>query len=141
MSPGRISTLVSVAVGAGAAIGCDWAVRKRWPRQSVSTHALALGGAAAIYPALRSGEFLGAAGVRELVALGGYGGLGAVAVRSGSPAAARVVAGAWASHAVFDAVHRTGSRSRIPGWYPALCAGYDLALATLIWRGSQVRSR
>ncbi|HZZ47917.1 MAG TPA: hypothetical protein VFE65_13610 [Pseudonocardia sp.] len=141
MSRGRISSLVSVAVGAGSAVGCDWALRSRWPRQRVGTHALGLGVAAAIYPALRSGEFLGRAGVRELAALGGYSALGVVAVRSGSPTAARVVSGAWASHALFDAAHRTGSRSRIPRWYPALCAGYDLAVAALIWRGAQAGPR
>jgi hypothetical protein len=139
MSPGRLSTLAWVAVGAAGAIGFDWTVRKRWPRRRVSTHAVALGGAAAVYPALRSGEFLGSAGVRELAALGGYGALGVAAVRTGTPTAARVVAGAWASHALFDRVHQTGSHSRIPEWYPALCAGYDLALAALIWRGAPDR--
>ena len=40
-----------------------------------------------------------------------------------------VLAAGWLSHAVFDAVHHRSSTSQLPGWYPAVCAGFDVAVA------------
>ena len=67
--------------------------------------------------------------VREAVALVGFTALTAIAARSGNAAGARLLAAGWAGHAVFDLAHDPGRHSRIPEWYPALCAGYDVGVA------------
>ncbi|QBJ98625.1 hypothetical protein ERC79_09060 [Rhodococcus sp. ABRD24] len=38
----------------------------------------------------------------------------------------------WIAHAAFDHAHERGTSSRLPRWYPALCAGYDVGVATLL---------
>jgi hypothetical protein len=67
-------------------------------------------------------------------ALLAFGAVGAAAARGTSSNAARVVAAGWAAHALFDLVHDGGQHSRIPDWYPALCAGYDLSVAAILLR-------
>ena len=46
--------------------------------------------------------------------------------------AARLTAGGWLAHAVFDYGHDRGVSSRLPQWYPALCAGFDVGVAALL---------
>jgi hypothetical protein len=89
-----------------------------------------------IYPAARGGRgATRAVAARERLAVVATAGVAAAAVtRSDRTAARRMVAAGWASHALFDAVHDRGPTSRLPGWYPAVCAGYDLALASLLLR-------
>jgi hypothetical protein len=41
----------------------------------------------------------------------------------------QLVAAGWLAHAGFDAAFVPHDGSRIPAWYPAMCAGYDVALA------------
>ncbi|WP_244993218.1 hypothetical protein [Rhodococcus qingshengii] len=43
--------------------------------------------------------------------------------------ARRLVAASWAVHPIFDLLHERGPESRLPDWYPAICAGYDLGAA------------
>ncbi|WP_462375148.1 hypothetical protein [Rhodococcus erythropolis] len=43
--------------------------------------------------------------------------------------ARRLVAASSAVHPIFDLLHELGPESRLPDWYPAICAGYDLGVA------------
>ena len=44
----------------------------------------------------------------------------------------RLLAVGWLSHAAFDAVHHRNSSSLLPDSYPALCAGFDVAVAGML---------
>ena len=91
--------------------------------------------AAAIYPIARSRRPLGAPLARELAGLVATGAIASMAARSTQSRARRLVAAGWAAHAAFDMVHDRGEDSRIPSWYPAMCAGYDLAIAARLVAG------
>lgn len=117
-----IGGLLGVASAAGTA-----RVTRNVPAQH--RPAFAAGGltfAAAVYPLARKRWQADAAAAREVAGLLGFGAVSAVA---GSRGARRLLAAAWASHALFDVFHDSGPDSRIPAWYPAACAGYDLAVA------------
>jgi hypothetical protein len=132
-----VGTSAAVVCGGAGAVGFDRLVRRFTPRHTTSIAALTLVAAAAAYPALRSSGFRSASGIREVVALGVYGALGLTAARKPTSPLGRAVAGAWMSHALFDIVHDKGHDSRIPDWYPACCAGFDVGLAVLIWNRRQ----
>ncbi|RJQ66968.1 hypothetical protein D5S17_34880 [Pseudonocardiaceae bacterium YIM PH 21723] len=127
-------TSIAVAVGIVVAFGFDRLVQRVAPRHATRLDALALVVAAAIYPALRSGEFREAGGLREFAGLGAYGALGLVTACKPTRPLSELVAAAWASHALFDLLHDKGHQSRLPAWYPAFCAGFDIALAALMRR-------
>ena len=128
-------TATAIAAGAALALGTDVIVRRTTPSQLLPA-AAGLVGAAVIYPAARAGRATPrAVAARERLAVVATAGIAAAAVaRSDQVAARRLVAAGWASHALFDAVHERGSTSRLPNWYPAVCAGYDIALAGLLLR-------
>jgi len=88
--------------------------------------------AAAIYPASRSGWKPGGAVYRELGGLGTFGALSVIAARRTSADGSLLLAGGWLAHAVFDVEHDSGPDSRIPSWYPAFCAGYDVGMAAAL---------
>ncbi|HEX4358119.1 MAG TPA: hypothetical protein VH141_11385 [Pseudonocardia sp.] len=126
--------VVSVAAGLALAGASELALAKLAPRYRVPVLGAGLGAAAAVYPLARSARSRSAPVVRELVALAVFGAVGALAARGGSSAAGRVVAAGWLAHALFDLVHDTGEHSRIPAWYPAFCAGYDLGATAVLLR-------
>lgn len=128
-----ILTLGSLAAGAGLAYGTDQLVRKVLPEKlRLPAASAGLVTAALIYPAFRRRPHKGVAARIEWLAVGATLGTGAASARLSPAERQRAVAAAWASHALFDMAHRRGPKSRIPGWYPAACAGYDLALAGLL---------
>ena len=53
---------------------------------------------------------------------------------SGDGGRRAVIAAGWVAHAAFDHVHHAGPGGRLPKWYPALCAGYDIAFAAMLLR-------
>ena len=120
----------ALGLTAGLALGAvtEASVRRYDPARRRRAYAAALPLAAAIYPVCRRGGRLSRAGRIEIAALGAYAAF-ATAVRDD-----RVLAAGWASHALFDAVHHGGHDSLIPDWYPAACAGYDLAVAGVLLR-------
>jgi hypothetical protein len=126
---------LAAVVGAAAAHGTNVAVARLGRARRVPVMAAALVAAALVYPAARRRRRPGAALARELAATVGYGALAAAAARRGGPVGSRVLAAAWASHALFDALHAHDDDSLIPDWYPALCAGYDLVVAADLARG------
>lgn len=126
---------VALAVGAAGAFASDRLSRGVPPERRPAVSAAGLVLAAAIYPAARSSWSARAAAARELAALAAYGMFSFAAARRASPAATRLIAAGWASHALFDHAHEPGPGSRIPSYYPALCAGYDVGVAALLLRG------
>jgi hypothetical protein len=117
---------LGLAAGLAMAACTEVAVRRFDAARRRQAYAAALPFAAAIYPACRRGGRLSRAGRIEIAALAAYGAFAAAARDD------RVLAAGWASHAVFDAVHHGGHDSLIPDWYPAVCAGYDLAVAGVL---------
>ena len=122
--------IFSAGIGMGAALAVDSLVSRRGGGQRVVLQAAGLTTAALIYPAARTQRSVSLAMLRELAALAGFGVLSAAAAGNRDTAsAARWLAAGWTAHAAFDFAHDGGEGSLIPAWYPALCAGYDLATA------------
>lgn len=123
---------MAAAAGVAAAVATDRAAR----RLGSAGRAVALGwglvGAAAVYPMARIGR--GGSGVPtgELLAVASYGAVGVLAVRRANSDGHLIAGAGWLLHALFDAVHESGSDSHLPEWYPALCAGFDVAIAGLL---------
>ncbi|MDQ5809035.1 MAG: hypothetical protein M3320_10195 [Actinomycetota bacterium] len=92
--------------------------------------------AAGIYPAARRRWRLDRQTAGELAGAIGYGTASVLAMRLPRPRANRLLAAGWASHALFDAAHGHDEGSRLPRWYPALCAGYDLVVCGHLVRAS-----
>lgn len=130
----RAVDVVAVAVGAASGLAIENAARRYFPNARSNLGAAGLLTAAAIYPATRSGSRVSLASVRELGAVAATTGLITKAHQRGGMTARGLVAAGWAAHAVFDAKHEMGSGGRLPRWYPALCAGYDLAFAAALLR-------
>lgn len=124
-----MNNAVSAAIGAAAGIGTDIVAENRPPKHRAMLLAGGLVAAAAIYPVARRNRSLGAPLAREVAGLVTAGAIASMAARSTPTTAGNVVAAGWAAHAAFDMVHDGGVESRIPSWYPAMCAGYDLAIA------------
>jgi len=104
--------------------------------ERVGYYAVGLAIAAAIYPANRREWRLDRSTVGELLGLVGYGAASVLAAQRPRPQANRLLAAGWASHALFDAAHGHDESSRLPRWYPALCAGYDLVVCAHLMRAS-----
>jgi len=82
---------------------------------------------ALVYPLARTAVRDRPAVLREV---GGVAAMAAVtALGTRSDRATRVIAWGWLAHAAFDVVHDPGRDSRLPDWYPALCAGFDAGVA------------
>ncbi len=119
-----VPALIGVGLGKASAV----AVRRVAPSSSTRLLALTLVPVAVIYPAARkSVRGSGAAVARETAGVAAMAAVAAAAARTTRPEV--VTAAGWIAHAGFDAVHGTDDSSRIPGWYPAFCAGYDFAVA------------
>jgi hypothetical protein len=131
----RTPDKVALVGGALLAVGTDIGTRRIAPAsQLVPAAAAGLVTAAVIYPAARVGREVGkGTAVRENVAVGAtVAVLGAAVATRRSRSARRIVAAGWLAHAVFDNLHDRGATSRLPSWYPAVCAGYDVAVAGLL---------
>jgi hypothetical protein len=122
--------VLGFAAGVALAAGSEAFLRRYDAGRRRLAYAVYLPVAAAIYPVARRGSRRSHAGRIEIGALGAYAAFAAAARDD------RVLAAGWASHAIFDAVHHGGDDSLIPDWYPAVCAGYDLAVAGVLLRPS-----
>jgi peptidoglycan/LPS O-acetylase OafA/YrhL len=129
-------TVMSIAAGLALAGASESALARFAPRHRIPLLGIGLGAAAAVYPLARSQRPRTAPVVREMTALAVFGAIGAIAAHSPSSSVGRVVAAGWVAHALFDLVHDTGEHSRIPGWYPAFCAGYDLGVTAILLRSN-----
>lgn len=124
---GALGTSVGVAAGAGLGWVAAQAVRRIEGRAGVVASGVGLVGAALIYPAAR--RELGPGVALEAAVLAGASALTAAAAKADSGTGRRLVAAGWASHALFDFLQGASDDSRLPGWYPSVCAGYDVAYA------------
>src|SRR4051812_32516574 len=115
--------------GAGLAELVARGTRRLPAEHQAASYAAGLAIAAAIYPAARRRWRFDRRSGGELVGVIGYGAASVLAVRRPGPLANRLLAAGWASHALFDAAHGHDESSRLPRWYPAVCAGYDLVVA------------
>lgn len=121
----KMRDVVAGVIGGGAALAVDRAVSRTMPNARTESAAAGLLTAAAIYPLARRRGF-GSLG-EKVVLLGAS---GVVAAAAAMPKQrTQLIAGGWIAHAAFDAAFRDDANvSRIPSWYPAMCAGYDVAL-------------
>ena len=120
---------VGATAGAGLAEVAARGARRLPVEHRVAFNAAGLAVAAAVYPVARRRRWLDRRSVGELLGLVGYGMASVLAARCPPPRANRLLAAGWASHALFDAAHGHDLDSRLPRWYPAFCAGYDLVLS------------
>jgi hypothetical protein len=96
--------------------------------QQITLNAVGLAFVAGIYPAARRRWRLDRSSASEVVGVAAFGTGSVVAARRSRPRATRLLAAGWASHALFDIAHGHDDGSRLPSWYPAFCATYDLVL-------------
>jgi hypothetical protein len=120
-----------VAVGAVGALAADAVADRYIPRHRLALHSLALVGAAVIYPAMHSGG-RAEPSERQREAVGVAACFAVTVLASRSINRSRLLAAGWATHALFDAIHHRSESSTLPDWYPAACAGYDVALAAAL---------
>ncbi len=120
------------AVGGLLSIATDRSISRRNPTHRTVIYAAGLG-AAVVYPLSHLGRTANSTVLeREWIAV-----VATAAVLVGATilperGAARLTAGGWLAHAIFDRAHDRGASSRLPQWYPALCAAYDVGVGTLL---------
>src|SRR3954452_12606433 len=132
---------IGVIAGAALAELVARGARRLPAEYHVLFYAAGLTSAAAIYPAARRRWRLDRQSAGELVGLLGYGGASLLAAKRPRPRANRLLAAGWASDALFDAAHGDDDSSRLPRWYPALCAGYDLVVCAHLARAACAPTR
>jgi len=123
----RSKTLVLATVG-GLAGDITFRAAQRTGHPA-ATSAVCLVAAALTYRLADPGAEHGPERTRELLAVGATAVTGIASSLVPPRARHRVLAAGWLSHAVFDMVHHRNSGSLLPRWYPALCAGFDVAVA------------
>ena len=74
---------------------------------------------------------------RELSAVGVTAAVGLASAGVPRETRYKLLAAGWLSHAFFDAAHHRSSTSQLPGWYPAVCAGFDAVVAAQLIRDAR----
>jgi len=127
-----LESLVIQALAALAGIGLALilvAAARLWVERELWVYAIGLLVAALVYAAaaaLHAPDLL----PREWLGVAFFGAVAFVGLYRPS-----LLSIGWALHAAWDLAfpaHRSGAL--LPAWYPALCIGFDLALATYLWR-------
>lgn len=60
--------------------------------------------------------------------------VGVVCFRRGFKASGILVTAMWAAHAAYDVYHNMlVANAGVPGWYPALCLGFDLVIVVYLF--------
>jgi hypothetical protein len=132
-----VSSMPVAAVAGGAFAGAVTHQTVRRAKRPEAVSALFLVGAAATYLLADPRGVSGAARTREVAAVGATVAMGLVSGMVPRRTSRRLLAAGWLSHAAFDAVHRRNDSSHLPGSYPAVCAGFDVAVAGLLMRDSR----
>ncbi len=125
-----MGTVVQFLLGALSCLLFVTFARRAGRRRELAIYTVALAVAAVIYVifAAFGGATLGWTAI-ETSGLAIFS-LLALLARRGSREALIV---GWAVHPAWDVLIQGASRARfVPGWYPALCAGFDLTLAVYI---------
>jgi hypothetical protein len=114
----------------------DWpdavalALPRQQARQLSAAHLAAAGG---VYLGFAVADGRRSALLVQTGELLGFSALAALAVQRDSPG---LLAASWLAHVIWDALHHRGrGPTRVPSWYPALCIGYDVAVATPLLTG------
>ena len=132
---GIASPLLLVAAG-GVAGAASYRIAQRTPHLAAMS-GLSLVGAAAIYRLADPRGRHGPARTREAAGVGATALVGLTSLFTPPRVSRRILAAGWLAHAGFDAVHHRNSSSHLPDWYPAVCAGFDVAVAALLMRDSR----
>lgn len=119
------------AGGAAGAVSHALAQRTAHP---AAMSGLSLVTAAAIYRLADPRGMRGPVRDRELAGVGATTLIGLASLLAPHRAGRRILAAGWLAHAGFDAVHHRNDSSRLPGWYPAMCAGFDVVVAAKLMR-------
>ena len=121
-----------VAVGGLAGAMAHRAAKSSpWP---AVVSAASLVAAAVTYRVADLGADAGPARSRELAAVGATAAIGLASAVVPARTGYKLLAAGWLSHAAFDAAHRRNRSSHLPGWYPAVCAGFDAVVAAQLLR-------
>lgn len=124
------ATRTAAALLAGAGLGWGSAeAGRRLNGGSTLLSGISLVGAAAVYPAARRRNGSSGGLAVEIGVLAATAALTAVAARADTTTGRRLVAAGWAGHAAFDFLQGASDDSRLPAWYPPVCAGFDVAYA------------
>ena len=127
------STGAVVLAGAVLGLATD-AVMLALPRQQarwLSSAALAATGGVYLGFAVADGRR--SALLVQTGELVGFTALAALAVQRDSPG---LLGAGWLAHVTWDALHHRGrGPTRVRSWYPALCVGYDVAVAAPLLTG------
>jgi hypothetical protein len=120
----RRENVLAAAAGLVAGIASDIATDRLRHRSRLDVATIGLVVATAIYPIARRQRF-GTIGEKAVLATAAAVALGSVR-KPGRRA--EILATGWIAHAAFDAAFTVHDESRIPAWYPAMCAGYDVGI-------------
>lgn len=130
-SRGADAAAVGVGAVAGLVVGASF--RRGFRPGATNSAGIGLIVAAAIYPASRRSSRTGGL-TAEAAALAAAAGVTGLAATRESAAARRLLAGGWVAHTLYDVLQGPSPDSRLPRWYPALCVGFDVALAAQLVR-------
>lgn len=126
------SSVCGLSVGVGGGLLTDVLISRRTPDRRVFSAALGLVAAALVYPLARRRLGLDPAETWTVLSA-----CVVAAVSVGCPGRwSRSLLGVgWMCHALFDLAFGHGSsRWLLPQWYPALCAGFDVAYGARLLR-------
>jgi hypothetical protein len=126
------STLCGLSVGVGSALLADVLISRRTADRRVLWAAVGLVVAALVYPPARRRPRPDPSEAWTVLSACV---IAAVSVGCPERSARSLLGVGWMGHAVFDLVFGHGSStSRLPRWYPALCAGFDIAYGARLLR-------
>lgn len=126
------SSLCGCAVGVGAALLADGLISRRSPHRDVLWAAIGLMTAALVYPLARRRVGLDRA---EAWAVLSAGAIASVSIARPGRSSRLLLGLGWICHALFDAAcGHNSSTWRLPRWYPAFCAGFDIAYGARLVR-------
>ena len=128
--PGTGAALLAGAVLGLATDAVALALPRQQARQLSAAHLAAAGG---VYLGFAVADGRRSALLVQTGELLGFSALAALAVQRDSPG---LLGASWLAHVIWDALHHRGrGPTRVPSWYPALCIGYDVAVATPLLTG------
>ena len=138
MSPPRSTAkrlnLCGLSVGVGSGLLADVLISRRMADRRVVCAAAGLVVAALVYPLARRRPGLDPS--EAWTALSACV-IAALSVGCPERSARSLLGVGWMCHAIFDLAFGHGSSAwRLPRWYPALCAGFDVAYGARLLRSS-----
>jgi hypothetical protein len=128
------SNLYGLSVGVGSGLLADVLISRGMADRRVWWAAVGLVVAALVYPMTRRRPGLDPSEAWTVLSACV---IAAVAVRCPERLACSLLGAGWMCHALFDMAFGHGSSTwRLPQWYPALCAGFDVAYGARLLRSS-----